>query len=373
MITDSGRMSLYEKALRETIRPGAVVLDIGAGTGIFSLLACQMGASKVYAVEPDNALQVAKDIASRNGHHEVITFLQGFSTQIDLPERADVAVSDLRGVLPLFQHHIPAIVDARQRLLKPGGTLIPQSDTIWVAIVTAEDLYKPYVVPWIENPYGLDMQVAHSIVVNTWRKARVKPEQLLCEPKVWATLDYRTITDLDVSGTLSWTARQSVRGHGLAVWFDAELIDGVTFSNSPDSPELIYGMAFFPWQEPVELESGDKITVALEANLVGDDYIWRWNTQVQRPDRDRPLKADFKQSTFFGAPLSPQSLLKRADHFVPALNEDGQIDHMILDLMDRGISLGEIATQVSERFAHRFRSWKDALSRVSDLSEKYSH
>jgi hypothetical protein len=62
-----------------------------------------------------------------NGYADRITFHQTLSSAITLPQPADVIVSDLRGVLPLMQHHIPAIVDARQRLLAPGGVLIPRA------------------------------------------------------------------------------------------------------------------------------------------------------------------------------------------------------------------------------------------------------
>ena len=372
MITDEVRMAAYEAALRCVLSPGKTVLDIGAGTGIFALLACQMGARRVFAIEPASAIQVAREVVGANGCADRVTFYQALSTQVELPEPADIIISDLRGVLPLFQHHILSIADARQRLLKPGGALIPQRDTLWAAIVTSDKLHAEYVAPWLDNPYGVEMRAGHRIVVNSWRKARVEPDQLLCEPQRWATLDYTSITNPNVSNTLTWTADRSGTGHGLGVWFDTELIDGIGFSNAPGQPELIYGMGFFPWQDAVAIESGDQITVTLEANLVGEDYIWRWNTQVLGRGSESPLKADFQQSTFFGAPLSPESLRKRADRYVPALNEDGQIDRLILDMMADGLSLGDIATQVSERFSHRFETWNAALTRVSDLSEKYS-
>ena len=103
----------YEKALQETIQPGDVVLDIGAGTGIFSFLACQLGAGKVYAIEPDQAVQLAREIAIANNMSDKITFIEDFSTRIDLPEPVDVIVSDLRGVLFVFVR--------RRRYLGTGG------------------------------------------------------------------------------------------------------------------------------------------------------------------------------------------------------------------------------------------------------------
>lgn len=137
MIADRLRMEPYVRALRQVVRPGCVVLDIGSGTGIFSLLACQAGAAHVHAVEPDDAIHVARATAAANGYGDRITFHQGLSSTISLPAPADVVISDLRGVLPLLQGHLPTIIDARKRHLGPGGVLIPGRDSLWAGVVEA--------------------------------------------------------------------------------------------------------------------------------------------------------------------------------------------------------------------------------------------
>jgi protein arginine N-methyltransferase 1 len=87
MIADTVRMRAYTAALRAAVKPGDVVLDIGTGTGIFALLACQYGASKVYAIEPNDNIQVARKLARENGFQDRIEFIQDLSTKVDLPER----------------------------------------------------------------------------------------------------------------------------------------------------------------------------------------------------------------------------------------------------------------------------------------------
>src|ERR1700722_2202928 len=124
MIADQVRVEAYAQALRKTVKPGNVVLDIGTGPGIFAVLACKLGARRVYAVEPDEIIQVGREVAAANGCADRIVFIEEMSTAINLPEKADVIVSDLRGVLPLFQVHIPSIIDARARFLAPAGKMI---------------------------------------------------------------------------------------------------------------------------------------------------------------------------------------------------------------------------------------------------------
>jgi protein arginine N-methyltransferase 1 len=208
--------------------------------------------------------------------------------------------------------------------------------------------------------------------VNTWRKGRVKPEQLLTEPKCWATLNYTTLGSPNVSGHIESIIRKAGTGHGLIVWFDAELFDGVSFSNAPGAPELIYGSAFFPWPASVSCDVGDAVSIALRANLVGDDYIWSWNTCVRNQGNPEHVKANFKQSTFLADPLSSTVLRKRASNHRPTLNDYGRIEQRTLELMNGENSLEQIAKQLAGEFSGRFISWYEALNHISDVSEKYS-
>src|SRR5258708_5566091 len=131
MVADKGRTSSYEQALPANVRPGAVVLDMGAGPGIMALLACRAGAARVYAVEPDDVIKLAQQIAADNGFSSRIEFIQAMTTEIDLPEKIDGIVADVRGSSPLFAKSIVSIIDARDRFLKPEGWIIPTRDTIW--------------------------------------------------------------------------------------------------------------------------------------------------------------------------------------------------------------------------------------------------
>jgi protein arginine N-methyltransferase 1 len=377
MIADKVRMDAFLEALRQAVKPSSVVVDIGTGTGIFALLACQLGARRVYAIEPDDAIQVARQIAAANRYAERIEFIRALSTQITLPERADVIVSDLGGILPWFKHHISSIVDARKRFLAPGGVLVPQRDTLYATVVEASDLHQHLVGPWDENRYGLDMQAARQIVVNTLGKGDVMREQFLTESQCWATLDYAQVASPNVSAEIVWTVSRAGAAHGLTIWFDRDVSDGVHLSNAPSAAghtprTSIYGAAFLPWPTPVSLSIGDTVSVALRADLVGEDYVWSWDTGVFDQGDPTRLKADFKQSTFFGAPLSVARLHKQDTSHIPNLNEDGKIDRFILSSMDGKTSLTEIACKVSDRFPKRFTNWEDALTRVGRLSQAYS-
>jgi protein arginine N-methyltransferase 1 len=280
-----------------------------------------------------------------------------------------VAVSDLRGVLPLFELHVASIADARDRLLAPGGVLVPRRDTMYAAPVEAEEEHRRITEPWDLHARGFDLAVPRRAALNTWTKTRILPPQLLAEGRAWAELDYRTVRDPEVRTTLAWTVHRAGTMHGIAAWFVTELAEGIGYTTGPEGPETIYGTAFFPLLHPVPVDAGDAVRVELQARLIGEEYVWVWNTRVEGGGG---VKAELRQSTFLSQPARPAELRKRAHDFRPVLGEQGRIDAAVLGMMDGGATLETIAHELRRRFPERFRDWEEALSRAARLSQAYA-
>jgi protein arginine N-methyltransferase 1 len=228
MIADRVRMAAYEEALRRTVEPGSVVVDVGTGAGIFALLACKRGAKHVYAIDPNPAIEVAKETVKRNGFGDRITFFRSKAAKVALPEKADVLVSDLRGAGPLFGDHLTVIADARKRFLREGGIQIPQRDTLLVAPVTLDAFYDELLEGCRSETF--DLSPLRRAIVNTEHalpRGELSEESLLADPARWATLDYAGATGLDARGDVSFVVRRPGLGHGLALWFRATLVEGV--------------------------------------------------------------------------------------------------------------------------------------------------
>lgn len=371
LISDRVRTGSYAEALRRTVKLGSVVLDIGTGPGIFAILACQLGARRVFAIEMQEIIQIAKENAAANGCADRIEFIEDFSTNVILSEQADVIISDLHGALPLYGRHIPSIIDARRRFLRPGGALIPRQETLWAALVEMPQHYHRLVDPWERNILNIPLGPARPLAAHDVQQARPNPEQLLTAPQLWATLNYSTIEDPNVSGELSWTVERNATGHGFVVWFNSDLADGVSFSNAPDAPSTMYGTLFFPWIHPLQLTKGETVCVQLEANLSEADYVFRWTTRVIPAGASDNAREEFNQSTMAGAVMSLSQLHKLASDYVPKLSAEGLLDRKILEMMDGKSSLEEIAHKLAAEFPEKFSGWRDALRIVGGLSRKY--
>lgn len=372
MIADRVRVEAYAEALRKTVRKGVVVVEIGTGPGIFAVFACQLGAIRVYAIEPAEIIQVAREVAAANGCADKIEFFEQLSHRVTLPTRADVMLSDLRGVLPFFQRHIPAIVDARRRFLASGGTMIPRKDMVWAAIAEAPKPYSEIVDAWDKNPFSQDLAPARGLAINDAQKVRISPDQLLTAHKLWAALDYATVEDPDVRGNLEWTVERVGTGHGIAVWFDTELAEGIGFSNAPGTPETVYGSFFFPWTQPVALAPGQTVCVDLAAKLVEEDYVWRWTTHIEPLSRTSASPIHFEQSQLAGAVLSPKRLHRLAADYIPQLSEEGQLRRRTFELINGKASMEEIAHKLAAEFPQRFSSRQQALSFAGLVSQEFS-
>jgi protein arginine N-methyltransferase 1 len=366
MMADRTRVDAYARALEAVVRPGCTVLEIGTGTGVFAMHAARLGARKVYALEPADSIEIARELAKVNGVADRIEFHRVLSTHFTPPERVDVIVCDLRGALPPYRGIVASLTDARARFLAPGGVLIPLRDTLWAAPIEAEEAWAEHAGP--TEILGFDYRAAQRPAFRRWTRGIFRSAQLLAEPQTWGTIDSLTVDSPDVGGSMEWVAARAGTAHGLAAWFSTELAEGVGFHTGPDS-ETIYQTALFPWPEPLALAPGDRVRGSLSARLAGEDYLFSWEAEIERAGAGL---ISFRQTDFASPIASLASLRRRADAYIPALGGDGEVDAFALARMDGRATVGEVARAVMERFPGRFARWEDALSRVGSLSDRYS-
>lgn len=119
MINDKKRNRFYFDAIKSTV-PGKVVVDIGTGTGILSIISARSGADRVFAVEQDPArAEFARQMFQSLHLSDIVEVINDDFLNIDI--KADVYVTETINV-QIFGENILNISD---HALKHGGVFIP--------------------------------------------------------------------------------------------------------------------------------------------------------------------------------------------------------------------------------------------------------
>jgi tetratricopeptide (TPR) repeat protein len=144
MMNDAARNDAFEGALKAAVKPNSVVLDIGSGSGLLALMAARAGAARVDTVEVVPAIaDIARNIIDRNGYGDKITVHNKLSTALEigdeLPQKANVLVTETFDVGVLGEHVVRTIKHARANLLTDDAVIIPaRAEVIGVLLESAE-------------------------------------------------------------------------------------------------------------------------------------------------------------------------------------------------------------------------------------------
>jgi SAM-dependent methyltransferase len=266
MLLDQVRDEAYRAAIEKTVKPGDVVLDFGAGSGILSMFAARSGAARVYAVEKTAAAHLAREIVQRNGLGDRVRIIQADIESTLLPERADVIVSEWLGTIGVDENLLAPLLVARDRWLKPGGKMIPERVTIWMAPVAHPPTAAQRAF-YSDRPYGFDF----SPVFDTWPHEAAWPDEplgddcLIADPLPLWTIDAYSFdtaqANLPFRASVRFRAARDGTVDALALWFRADLADGVELTNAPGAPPTHWKQYALPLERGGAVKAGAEIIV----------------------------------------------------------------------------------------------------------------
>lgn len=281
MLDDRRRTDAFVAAIRASVRPEDVVLDIGTGSGILAMTAALAGARHVYAIEASDIATLAGRTFAANGLAERITLIRGWSTQVCLPERATLLVSEVIGAEPLEEDILGTTLDARRRLLAPGARMIPGRLRLDVRAVSVPQLSRwasrveqSSVQVW-QDRYGVDLGLL-------WASRRRLPLPWTVEgmtASAWPVLGPRSmLADIDLSAF----GRPSVDAAAGIVIEHAGVVDAVLLTFEAGlTPEIVLPGPPWPdapssWDvstwflpEPIEVRAGSLLEVAYRYAVPG--------------------------------------------------------------------------------------------------------
>ena len=297
LLNDAVRMERYREAIHRTVRPGDLVLDLGSGSGILALFACQAGAAHVYCVEREPIIRLARQLAEANGYADRLTFLQTDIRELVLDRKVDVIQSELIAKGAVGENMAELVGLCRDRFLKPGGRIVPQDVLLWVAPVECARTYARSTLPQREA-YGLDFEPMLRHARNRMLSVRLASSTLLADGQVAYRYQAMTAPLVDVFDTkLTLLPTRTGVLHGFVAWFSATLAEGITLSNPPPGTGS-WDNHFFPVTSPVPVDPETTIGLRLRARSdTKFGAIWQWDTTVEAAGRAGQTS---HQSSFYG-------------------------------------------------------------------------
>ncbi|KAB1213993.1 putative histone-arginine methyltransferase 1.3 [Morella rubra] len=258
---------------------GRVVVDVGAGSGILSLFAAQAGAKHVYAVEASEMAEYARKLIAGNPSlGQRITVIKGKVEEVELPEKADILISEPMGTLLVNERMLESYVIARDRFLAPNGKMLPTvgrfvflvNNNLNFLYLKISSVTLAFALFWQQqNYYGVDLTPLYGSAFQGYFSQPVVDAfdpRLLVAPPMFHLIDFMKIKEEDlyeIDIPLRFISSVGARVHGLACWFDV-LFNGSTvqrwLTTAPGAPTTHWYQLRCVLSQPIYVMAGQEIT-----------------------------------------------------------------------------------------------------------------
>jgi hypothetical protein len=240
MLKDKPRMEAYAKAieLSKDRIDGKIVVDVGSGTGILSMICAKIANPKhVYAVEANRFIaEMSRMIIEQNGLQEKITVINKPVEDVDIDdwkhgsEKAGVIISEWMGFYLVHESMMESVLWVRDFLCEPNPLIMPSNCRIWAGIVSNEKFRNEELEIW-RDPLicGIDMStigMARAVELTATPQIEIiDPSQLLSQPQVAFELDLNTIDRLafpctPMAAQMSLKIENEGVFSSIGIWFD---------------------------------------------------------------------------------------------------------------------------------------------------------
>lgn len=272
MMNEQERNQAYYQALESVVTAEKLVLEIGTGSGLLAMMIARLGARRIVTCEAVELIaDTARRIVKRNGYQDQITVLAKLSSSVevdkDLPGKADILVHEIFASDLLGEHLLDAIEDAKQRLLKPDGHVLPSAASIMIALVGGPELGEHLRV---EESFGFDLRDFNAINAKRGPLYRHDLETLLLSDDVEAfRFDFLNEATFPAeSKAIEIRAREQGLCYGVIQWIRIELSRDAHFENHPSErrPIANWQNIVHRFDEPIHLQAGAVVSVTAAHN-----------------------------------------------------------------------------------------------------------
>lgn len=272
MMNDAPRNDAYLAGLRAAVNPDSLVLEIGTGSGLLALMAARLGAKQVVTCEAVPLIAAtARDIVAANGYAGRIQVIGKTSGSLhvgtDLPRPADVLVSEIFSSELLAEGVLPAIEDAKRRLLAPGARVVPAVGAAMCALFGGEALARNIAVGEV---CGFDLSGFN--VISAQKRFLHRGDlglELLTDGAEALSFDFAARDYFpDERRTLRLRVKAGGRCHGIVQWIRLYMDERTVFENHPLAPNAASGwqQCLYRFERPVDLRAGQTAIVTAAHN-----------------------------------------------------------------------------------------------------------
>ena len=273
MLNDYIRMVKYEAAIKEVVKPGMIVLDIGVGTGILSMWALEAGAKKVYGIDVNKTIiEKATARIKEAGFLEKFQTFNALSNDVSLPEKVDVIISEILGNLGDNEDMTPILNDARKRFLKETGQMIPRKVNTFLVPVSSTNAHGQISngkCKGINEKYNLSdllLKLEMTNKFNLYYDVVLPKSTYLSSPQMVADFEFIGLDKGEYQSEIVFTIDKQGIFNGFKGYFIAKLSDGVLLDISGDDIQNhetsdCWKHCFLPIEKTLEVHKGDKVKI----------------------------------------------------------------------------------------------------------------
>lgn len=293
LLLDSVRVAAYARAIRATVTPDDVVVDVGTGSGVLAVLAAKAGARKVYAIERGGVADLAERVFRDNGVSDRIELLRVDARDVQFPEPPSVIVTETLGAFGI-EEDIVALLKLLRPRCRPNVKLIPSTLRLFCAPVIDPSLERA--LSNLDEMEGISLKPVRRRVSQRISVRRVPPEYIAGVPACIASLAL-SHDSLPNNYSARLVAARAGEINALATWFEVDLAPGVPLTNAPDAPRTSWMHLTLPLDPPIVVSEGSEVDVELTPRVTAGRSLYTWNAGLAGAPKSERREGDVLDSS----------------------------------------------------------------------------